>query len=313
MVYCIAPVLSNINKLLAIVGPTCTGKSQLSVDLSLEFGGEVVNADSMQVYKHFDIGTAKPERDAQAGVPHHLLDIIEPHEEFNAAMFKDWADRAINAIWSRNNLPIIVGGTGLYVRALIYGLFAIDEKISVREELKKLYHNDPRGFYENLRAIDPEYAMRINCRDERRMVRAMEVYQLTGLTMSEWRKKHGFREPRYEVLTIGLRKARSELYAKIDARVEEMLQRGWIEEVRSLVRAGYDERLKPFTGIGYREILRYLRGSISYEDMTDEIKKLTRRYAKRQFTWFLKEEGTAWYEYPDDLDSIRQKVAGFLS
>ncbi|OPY72145.1 MAG: tRNA dimethylallyltransferase [Syntrophorhabdus sp. PtaU1.Bin002] len=306
-------MLSNINKILAIVGPTCTGKSRLSVDLSLEFGGEIVNADSMQVYKHFDIGTAKPEKDARDGIPHHLLDIIEPHEEFNAAMFKEWADRAINTIWSRNSLPIIVGGTGLYVRALIYGLFAIDEKKSTRETLKELYHNDPEGFYENLKAIDPEYAMRISYRDERRMVRAMEVYQSTGLTMSEWIQRHGFREPRYEVLMIGLRKTRAELYARIDARVEEMLQRGWVEEVRSLIKAGYDERLKPFAGIGYREILHYLRGSIAYQDMTDEIKKLTRRYAKRQFTWFLKEEGIAWYEYPDDLDSIRQEVTGFLS
>jgi len=306
-------VLSNINKVLAIVGPTCTGKSQLSVDLSREFGGEVVNADSMQVYRHFDIGTAKPDKNAQAGVPHHLLDIIEPHEEFNAAIFKDWADRAISKIWSRNSLPIVVGGTGLYVRALIYGLFTIDEKKNTREALKKLYHDDPEGFYENLKATDPEYAMKISYRDERRMVRAMEVYQSTGFTMSEWIRRHGFREPRYEVLRIGLRKTRDELYTRINERVDEMLRRGWVEEVQSLVRIGYDERLKPFTGIGYREILRYLRGSITYQDMTDEIKKLTRRYAKRQFTWFLKEEGIAWYEYPDDLDRIRHKVIGFLS
>ncbi|OPY83536.1 MAG: tRNA dimethylallyltransferase [Syntrophorhabdus sp. PtaU1.Bin153] len=306
-------MLSNINKLLAIVGPTCTGKSRLSVDLCHEFDGEIINADSMQVYKHFDIGTAKPEKDVQTEVPHHLLDIIEPDEEFNAAMFKDRADRAISAIWSRNKLPILVGGTGLYVKALIHGLFTIDENKSTRQTLKELCHNNPEGFYKNLTAIDPEYAMRISCRDERRMVRAMEVYQLTGLPMSEWIKKHGFREPRYEVLKIGLRKSRPELYARIDARVEEMLQQGWVEEVRTLVRAGYGEHLKPFTGIGYREILQYLRGSITYQEMTDAIKKLTRRYAKRQFTWFLKEEGILWHEYPDEVDSIRQEVAGFLS
>lgn len=306
-------MLSNINKVLAIVGPTCTGKSQLSIDLSREFGGEIINADSMQVYKRFDIGTAKPDKYAQAGIPHHLLDIVEPHEEFNAAIFKDRADRAISKIWSRNNLPIVVGGTGLYIRALIYGLFTINEEKPGREALRRLYHNDPEGFYGDLKAIDPEYAMRISYRDERRIVRAMEVYQLTGFTMSEWIRRHGFREPRYEVFRIGLRKARTELYARIDSRVEEMLQRGWVEEVKNLVRAGYDEHLKPFAGIGYREILRYLRGSMTYQDMTDEIKKLTRRYAKRQFTWFLKEEDIAWYEYPNDLDRIRQDTVGFLS
>jgi tRNA dimethylallyltransferase len=267
----------------------------------------------MQVYKRFDIGTAKPEKNVQAEVSHHLLDIIEPDEEFNAAMFKDQADRAISSIWSRNKLPILVGGTGLYVRALIHGLFTIDENKSTRQALKELCHDNPEGFYKKLKAIDPEYAMRISCRDEKRMVRAMEVYQLTGSSMSEWIKKHGFQETRYEVLKIGLRKPRPELYTRIDARVEEMLQRGWVEEVRTLMRAGYDERLKPFRGIGYTEILQYLRGSITYREMTDDIKKLTRRYAKRQFTWFLKEEGILWYEYPDEVDSIRQEVAGFLS
>ena len=305
-------MLSNTRKVIAVIGPTCTGKSALSVDLAGTFHGEIVNGDSMQVYKYFDIGTAKPDPAIRNSVPHHLIDIIEPSSEFHAALFKESADRAIGEIWSRNRMPVVVGGTGLYMKALIYGLFKAPSDSLLRERLRGEYCEDPLGFYEKVKEIDREYAMRISHRDRIRLVRAMEVYTLTGMTVTSLEKDHGFREPRYNVLKIGLQNDRDELYAKIDRRVDEMLARGWVEEVKGILSMGYGEELKPFSSIGYREILLYIKGSIHYEDMVKDIKKHTRHYAKRQFTWFAKEKDVNWFKYPEDTARIINKVRGFL-
>jgi tRNA dimethylallyltransferase len=296
-----------------IVGPTCTGKSQLSMDLANELHGEIVNADSMQVYKYFNIGTAKQDDESRRIIPHHLLDIVEPYDDFNAAIFKDLADKSITDIWSRSHIPIIVGGTGLYVRALIYDLFKVNSDKTLREKLNKLYDDDPLEFYENVKKVDPNYGLRVSFRDKRRMVRAMEVFQLTGFSMSEWSLRHGFKNPRYKAIKIGLTRSREELFGRINQRVEEMLTKGWIDEVRSILSMGFDEHLRPFTSIGYREILGYLHGSITHEDMVKDIKKFTRHYAKRQFTWFSREEDILWYEYPEERDTIKQRVNDFLT
>lgn len=305
-------MLSNTRKIITVIGPTCTGKSALSVNLAKTFHGEVVNGDSMQVYRHFNIGTAKPDLAARNDVPHHLIDIIDPSGDFQAAMFKESADRAIGEIWSRNRVPVIVGGTGLYMKALIYGLFKAPRDSLLRERLHGEYHDDPLGFYEKVKEIDPEYAMRISHRDRIRLVRAMEVYTLTGMTVTSLEKGHGFREPRYNALKIGLQKERDELYSRIDQRVEEMLDKGWVEEVKNILSMGYSEWLKPFSGIGYREIVLYIKGFIRYEDMVKDIKKHTRRYAKRQFTWFAKEKDVSWFQYPEDIAGIFKKVREFL-
>jgi len=305
-------MLSNTRKIIAVIGPTCTGKSALSVDLAKTFRGEIVNGDSMQVYRHFNIGTAKPDLAARDAVPHHLIDIVDPSGDFQAAMFKESADRAIGEIWSRNRVPVIVGGTGLYMKALIYGLFKAPRDSLLRERLHGEYHEDPPGFYEKVKEIDPEYAMRISHRDRIRLVRAMEVYTLTGMTVTSLEKGHGFREPRYSALKIGLQKDRNELYSRIDRRVEEMLDKGWVEEVKDILSMGYSERLKPFSGIGYREIVLYINGFIRYEDMVKDIKKHTRRYAKRQFTWFAKEKDVSWFQYPEVSAGIFKKVREFL-
>lgn len=305
-------MLANTRKIVVIVGPTCTGKSQLSMELANELHGEIINADSMQVYKYFNIGTAKQDNESRHKVPHHLLDVVEPYEDFNAAIFKDIADKSINDIWSRSHIPIIVGGTGLYVRALIYNLFKVQGDKALRQKLNELYDSDPFKFYENVKQVDPEYGLKVSFRDKRRMVRAMEVFQLTGFSMSEWILRHGFKNPRYEALKIGLTKPRDELFSKINKRVEEMLASGWVEEVKSIISMGFDVNLKPFTSIGYREILLYLHGSIPYEDMVKDIKKFTRHYAKRQFTWFLREKDIFWHEYPKERDIIKQKVNDFL-
>jgi len=305
-------MLSNTRKIIAVIGPTCTGKSALSVDLAKTFHGEIVNGDSMQVYRHFNIGTAKPDLSSRDAVPHHLIDIVDPSGDFQAAMFKESADRAIGEIWSRDRVPVIVGGTGLYMKALIYGLFKAPRDSLLRERLHGEYHDDPSGFYEKVKEIDPEYAMRISHRDRIRLVRAMEVYTLTGMTVTSLEKGHGFREPRYSALKIGLQKDRDELYSRIDRRVEEMLDKGWVEEVKDILSMGYSEWLKPFSGIGYREIVLYIKGFIRYEDMVKDIKKHTRRYAKRQFTWFAKEKDVSWFQYPEDIAGIFKKVREFL-
>jgi len=305
-------MLANTGKIVVVVGPTCTGKSQLSMELALELHGEIVNADSMQVYKYFNIGTAKQDDYCRKLVPHHLLDVVEPYDDYNAAIFRDMAEQAINDIWSRNHIPIIVGGTGLYIRALIYGLFKVHSNTSLRKQLGEMYDGDPLEFYEKIKKVDPEYSLKVSFRDKRRMVRAMEVFQLTGHSMTEWTLRHGFKDPQYMALKIGLTKPRDELFKRINQRVEDMLGMGWIEEVKGILSMGFDDRLKPFTSIGYREILKFLHGTITYDDMVRDIKKFTRHYAKRQFTWFSKETDITWNEYPEESTIIKQRAVDFL-
>jgi tRNA dimethylallyltransferase len=301
-----------MKKIIAIVGPTCTGKSDLSMYLAKTFDGEIVNADSMQVYRYFDIGTAKPGLPARKEIPHHLVDIVEPYEEFNAALFKEKADICINDIYIRNKIPIIVGGTGLYLRVLMYGLFIAPKDAGLRESLQREYNEDPLRFYEKLKETDRDYAIRISFRDKLRAVRAMEIFKSTGMRMSEWEHIHGFKESHYEVLKLGLKQERSELYPRINNRVDGMLNAGWIDEVKHILSLGYKEELKPFTSIGYREILLYIKGLISYEDMVKNIKMHTRHYAKRQTTWFSKEKDVVWHEYPEDIEIIKTTVMEFF-
>ncbi len=274
-------------------------------------GGEIVNGDSMQVYRYFDIGTAKPSAAARARVPHHLVDIVDPDGEFNAALFRDAADSAISDISSRDAVPIIVGGTGLYLRALYYGLFPAKRDDALSERLGAEYAGDPVALYERLKAVDPAYSLRISFRDRVRAVRAMAVYLLGGRPFSELETEHGFREPRYDICGIGLTAPREELYRRIDERVLAMLSRGLVDEVKDILARGYSGGSKPFSSIGYREVLRYLSGSIGYEDMVEDIQKNTRRYAKRQFTWFAKEKDMRWFEYPREMDRIIETVSGF--
>ncbi|MBP1748112.1 MAG: tRNA dimethylallyltransferase [Deltaproteobacteria bacterium] len=306
-------MLSNRIKVLAIGGPTCTGKSDLALIAGKNFNGEIVNGDSMQVYRYFDIGTAKPSPAARRELPHHLVDVVDPDEEFNAAAFRARADEAIGDISSRGRLPIVVGGTGLYLRALFYGLFPAKRDIELRERLNAEYARDPIYFFEKLKAVDLDYAMRISFRDRIRSVRAMEIYLLEKRPFSELEKEHGFREPRYNMCMIGLTASRDDLYKRINARVLTMLENGLIDEVRSILARGYTNDVKPFSSIGYREVLLYLNGSIGYEDMIKDIQKNTRHYAKRQFTWFAKERDINWFNHPKDLNGIFAMIAGFLS
>ena len=280
--------------------------------LAREFGGEIVNADSMQVYKLFDIGSAKPDTNARKEICHHLIDIVEPEEEFNGALFKEAADRAIHDIRSRKKIPIVVGGTGLYVRMLLHGLFAVTGDTPMREGLKSRYQKERSRVYEELRQVDPAYASKISCNDRTRVVRALEVYYISGMTMSEWQKRHGFREQRYDACKVGLTRERDELYDRINRRVDSMLQAGWVEEVEKLLAMGYSGGLKPFSSIGYRDILLYLSGTLGYAEMVTRIKQETRHYAKRQTTWFYREKEITWFKYPEERGRIIEEVRQFL-
>ncbi len=300
--------------MVAILGPTSAGKSELGERLAQDFGGEIVNADSMQVYKHFDIGTAKPTRESQTRIRHHLIDIIDPSDSFDVARFKDLADEAIRDIRSRGMTPIVVGGSGLYLRVLFHGIFPIPSDEKVKADLRERFLKDPDELYEELRRVDPLYASRISHRDRVRVVRALEVSYLSGRTMSQWEEEHSFREERYETYRIGLTREREELYQRINGRVETMLAAGWVDEVRGLLAAGNDPSCKPFSSIGYKEILLYLNGSIGYADMVTSIKQQTRRYAKRQLTWFSKDhkDPVSWFHYPEDRNDIWGQVDRFL-
>ncbi|MCX5811244.1 MAG: tRNA dimethylallyltransferase [Proteobacteria bacterium] len=194
----------------------------------------------------------------------------------------------------------------------MYGLFVAPKDADLREALQREYNEDPLKFYEKLKEIDREYALRISFRDKLRAVRAVEIFKSTGLRMSEWGHIHGFKESHYEVLKLGLKKERNELYPRINNRVDEMLNAGWVDEVKHILSMGYDEGLKPFSSIGYREILLYIKGLISHEDMVKNIKMHTRHYAKRQTTWFSKEKDVVWHEYTEDIEIIKITVSEFL-
>ena len=305
-------VEANKEKVLAVLGATCTGKSECALWLAREMGGEIVNADSMQVYKHFDIGSAKPDLAARQEVAHHLIDMVEPEQEFNAALFKEAADTAIQAIWLKKKIPIVVGGTGLYLRALFHGLFAAEGDAATREKLKQRFRENPASVYEELKRVDAEYASKISPNDRVRVVRALEIYYASGMMMSQWQRTHGFQQQRYKVFKIGLKKERVVLYNRINGRVDNMLEAGWVEEVKALLRAGYSSDAKPFLSIGYRDIVLYLGSVLSYAEMVVKIKQETRHYAKRQITWFAKEKDIAWFEYPEEKELIKKEVRRFL-
>ncbi len=303
---------SELKKIIVIGGPTCSGKSDLGLYLAKRFNGEIVNADSMQVYRHFNIGTAKPKESVRKKILHHLIDVVDPDEPFDAKRFVDLADNAIDSIVKKGKIPIVVGGTGLYIRALLYGLFEAKKDEDIRRRLYDEYRRDPLSLYERLSSIDEEYARRISPKDKIRVVRALEVYEITGKKMSEWERIHGFKNPRYDALFLGLKRERKELYSRIGERVERMIKDGWVEEVKGILSLGYSEDLKPFKGIGYAEIIRYIKGELEYGDMVKIIKKRTRNYAKRQLVWFSKEKGVKWFLFPEQKGEIEEEVKKFL-
>jgi len=303
-------------RIIIILGPTATGKSALAQELSARFKGEIINADSMQVYRFMDIGTAKPHKEARAAVRHHLIDILDPDEQYTAGRFCDDAREAIQDIISRGKLPFVTGGTGLYIRALTEGLFNGPQRDpAIRTELmEKARIHGNLYLHERLKEVDPESARAIHPNNLQRVIRAIEVYIVKKRTISTLHKEEAGEPLPYETLKIGLEKERPCLYADIDRRVEEMIQDGLVEETARLMERGYDGSNAAMGGLGYKECLRHLNGTdnISLEKTIELIKRDTRHYAKRQMTWFKKDNGIKWFN-PGQKTDIISLVEKFLA
>ncbi len=302
-------------RVVAIVGPTAVGKTALSLSLARAFDGEVISADSRQIYRGMDIGTAKATPEERAVAPHHLLDIADPDERLTLAQFKALADAAIRDIWARRRLPLLVGGTGLYVRAVLEGWTVpeVPPNAALRDELyARAEQEGHEALHRELAAVDPDAAEAIDARNVRRVVRALEVYQETGVPISQLQQKH---PPGYRILRIGLTMSRTALYARIDARVDAMLASGLVEEVRCLLQQGYTPDLPAMSGLGYRQIAQYLAGEISLEEAVELVKRHTRRFVRQQYNWFrLNDPDIHWLDSEDaPTQAAIELVGAFLA
>ena len=301
-------------KLVIILGPTAVGKSDVALDIAAELYGEIVNADSQQVYRYLDIGTGKPSVEDRARVPHHLIDLVNPDEEFNAALFRQLAMTGIGDIHQRERNAIVCGGTGFYLKALTQGLFVGPGQDSrIREKLERdIGENGLAVVYNRLVKIDPSVTSTIHPNDRQRIIRALEVFELTGKPLSEWQKEHAFGDDPYEIVKIGLNRDRAELYDRINRRCERMIQNRLLEEVRGLISKGYGVELKPLRSVGYRQMGAVLNGVLSLEDALEEMKQETRHLAKRQLTWFRSDTEIRWFHPENQKREIFQTVREFL-
>ena len=301
-------------KVIVIGGPTASGKTALAVDLARALSGEIVNADAMQVYRGMNIGTAKPTPGEQRGIPHHLLDVVDPDEDFNAAIYRRMALPIVNEICSKGKTCLVVGGTGLYIRGLIGGLMdspPSDPELRERLRVECETHGTAK-LHEKLKSLDPECAENIHPNDGVRIIRAIEINYLSDLRSSDLMKSHGFRDRSLDALKLCLQVDREDLYHRINDRSVKMTDEGLIEETRGLLKKGYSPDLRPMKAIGYRHMIRYLQGEWALEEAIAKLKRDTRRYAKRQFTWFKAEPGVIWVD-PKDLDMVKEKIQSFLS
>lgn len=302
-------------KIIVIIGPTAVGKSKVAIELAERFDGEIVNADSMQVYRYMDIGTAKPSTADRERVSHHLIDIRNPDEDFDAARFREEASKAITDIVNRAHLPVVVGGTGLYIKALTEGIFdAPGSDKELREKLRKEAEaSGISALYNKLSEVDPESAGRIGPRNTHRIIRALEVFYLTGIPISQYQKEHAFSDRPYDTYKIGLTKEREALYKDIDDRIESMVKAGLVNEVRRIIDMGYNPGLKAMKALGYSHICSYLEGKYNLEETVRLIKRDTRHYAKRQMTWFRRDAGITWYDVNKEgwIGHIFSEVGGF--
>jgi tRNA dimethylallyltransferase len=301
--------------LVAIVGPTASGKSSLAVALARKLNGHVLACDSTQVYRGFDIGTAKPTAEERGGVPHHLLDLVDPNFPFTAGEYRARAVAVLKDLRQRAHLPILTVGTGLYLRALLEGLAdapARSEELRARLEAGANSHN-LQYLHRVLRRLDPEAAMRIGSRDRPKMIRAIEVCLLTGRPISEVHRAGRTPLEGYHPIKIGLQPPRAALYARIEKRTKTMIDRGWLDEVAGLVRGGVPQNSKPFDFIGYSELRAHLEGTVTLAAATKAIAQATRRYAKRQVTWFRKEPLVHWLPGFGDDPAIVAAAEQFLA
>ncbi len=304
-----------MNRLVAIVGPTAVGKSRLALRLAQHFNGEIVSADSRQAYRHMDVGTAKPSPDELSIVPHHLINIVNPDDDFSLAQYQHLAYHAIDDIQRRNKLALLVGGSGLYVWAVLenWGIPQVPPDPEFRHSLEeKAARGEADKLYQELMEVDPVAAQRIDQHNVRRVIRALEVHRSTETPFSQLQHKQ---PPPFDTLIIGLTADRAELYRKIDQRVDEMIEQGLVEEVEKLVNMGYDFHLPAMSGIGYKQIGMFLRGELTLAAATQQIKYETHRFVRHQYGWFrLSDNRILWFDIQGEVEpEITEKVVGFVS
>ncbi len=306
--------------LVVIAGPTATGKTDLSILLAERTGGEIVSADSVQIYRYLDIGSAKPTAEERRDVPHYMLDVVTPDVDFTVFDYQTMARKHIFDIHSRNKLPILVGGTGLYIKALIddYTFRSGKYNAAIREKLQKeLTDYGKEYLYQKLQEVDPAGARKLHINDARRIIRALEYYYLTGEPISRQQELTLQKKSPYKLIMVGLSMQRELLYSRINCRVDLMLQKGLLFEVKELLRRGYSSSLKSLQSLGYKHMLMYLQGNWEWEEAVSLFKQDTRKFAKRQMTWFRADKRITWIEIKPDLkiepvlDSICKKVAGY--
>ncbi|HOG62663.1 MAG TPA: tRNA (adenosine(37)-N6)-dimethylallyltransferase MiaA [Sedimentibacter sp.] len=307
-----------MNKIIVIVGPTAVGKTYISVELAKKLNTEIISADSMQIYKGMNIGTAKITEEEKQGIIHHMIDIINPDEEYSVSEFKYDAEKIIDRLLSENRIPIIVGGSGLYVNSLIYDLDFGNTKSNKKLREYYTYYYKEHGedaLYDKLLKIDPVAAEKIHKNNIKRIIRALEVYDITGVKFSELNTDIRKKSNKYDCILIGLSMERKVLYERINQRVDEMLSKGLVDEVSSLIKKGYGKNLVSMRGIGYKEIIEYLEGNTDYEEAVNTLKQNTRRFAKRQYTWFLKDENVKWFsmDNPSEIDKTLDSIVEYIS
>lgn len=302
-------------KLVIVLGPTAVGKSNTVLDLAAQFDAEIISADSQQVYRHMNIGTAKPTREQRQTIPHHLIDVVEPDEEFNAAMFRNLATEIASKLADRGRRIIVCGGTGLYIKTLTKGLFAGPGRDpQIRQALESEIEQHGVGpLYQRLEQIDPASALRIHPHDRQRITRALEVYHATGRKISEWQSEHGFNDLLFDALKIGLDRQRTELYERIDRRCDYMIRAGLLDEVKELVEMGYGLDLKSMQSVGYRHLGLFLRARMSLDNAVDLMKRDTRRLAKRQLTWFRSDREIRWFDPERQQSNIEDAARRFFA
>ena len=297
-------------KVYVIGGPTASGKSKLAVELAKKINGEIISADSMQIYKGMNIGTAKITKEEMQGIKHYLIDIVSPNERYSVSNFKNDAETAIEKILKKGKTPIIVGGTGLYIDSLIYGIEFQDEEIDTayREKLNKIAENEGlETLYNKAKEIDPEAMKKISINDKKRIIRVLEIYHKTGKTKTEQEKESRKKEVKYDFKLFALDMDRDKLYKRIEKRVDIMINQGLIKEVKEIL-AKYSNFPTAMQGLGYKETVEYLQNKITKEEMIEKIKKETRHYAKRQLTWFRKNKTTIWLNGEENTEENVKRI-----
>ncbi|CAM4413404.1 tRNA (adenosine(37)-N6)-dimethylallyltransferase MiaA [Paenibacillus phoenicis] len=288
-------------KLLVLLGPTAVGKTKLSIELARDLSCEIISGDSMQVYRGMDIGTAKITKEEMGGIPHHLIDVLDPDEPFSVALFQEWCRKLIPEITERGHLPFIVGGTGLYIESVCYEFqfteAGADEEFRARQQAFAETYG-VQALHAKLAEVDPKSAERLHPNDVRRVIRALEIFRITGETLSSQLEKQQKQSP-YELCLIGLTMDRQMLYKRIERRIDEMLRLGLVDEVRGLLRKGYSRDAVSMQGLGYKEIVEHLVDGVPLEAAVEKLKRDTRRFAKRQLSWFRHMKDINWIDVGD--------------